>query len=192
MLIAWTILVIELLIFFILKPVVENYELFSLILILINIPFVFYMIAKYQKKIFVILFLGFFIRLMFMFWDVYGKSIFELPHSGGDSERFLATSMEISKNLSLIDGQVYGGLYSKIMGVVFFFGPLDRMVGQYINVLLGITTIVLVWKILKELNLDLKIRIVGLAIITFFPSAIIFSSIFLRESLVSFLVVFSF
>lgn len=192
MLPVWIVYIVELLLFFIFKPYIDNHELFSVILISINIPFVFHMIGKYQKKVFVIMFLGFFIRLFFMFWDIYGKRIFPLPHSGGDSERFLSTAIEISNNLSLLNISIYGGAYSKILGIVYFLGPVNRMIGQYLNVLLGISTVVLIWKVMQKLKLRFKVKMISLTVAAFFPSAIIFSSIFLREALTTFLVVLSF
>src|SRR5699024_6112121 len=103
-----------------------------------------------------------------------------------------SSSLQVSNDMSLLSEQIYGGLYSKVLGIIYFLGPSDRILGQYINVLLGFTVIILVWKILTELRLDKKVKIISLIIMTLFPSGIIFSSIFLRESLISLFVTLSF
>src|SRR5699024_10311646 len=179
MILVWMSLLIELLVFYIFKPFIENEEFFAVLILLINIPFVLYMIGKYHGKFFLILFPAFFIRLLFMFVDIYGKNYITLPHSGGDSEGFLAAGIKISQDLSLMSEEIYGGLYSKILGLIFDLGPADRIIGQYINVLLGITTIVIVWKIFTNVVINDKLKLFSIFILAVFPSAIIFSSILL-------------
>lgn len=182
----------EFLVYFIVSPFILNHELFSILIIMLNIPVVLMVIAKFQKKFAIVLFLGFFIRIVFVLWDIYGRNIFSLPHSGGDTEFFLSTGVKIANNLSLLSETLYGGMYSKLLGILFFVVSEERIIAQYINVLLGLTTIILVLKILKELNISTKIQMLSLILMTFLPHALIFSSILLREALVAFLVTFSF
>src|SRR5699024_8100324 len=137
MLFVWIVFFIELLIYFIFKAFVENHELLSVVLIIFNMSFVLLVIFRYKEKVSLILFLGYFIRLFFMFWDIYAKEIFQLPHSGDDSEGFFSSSLQVSNDMSLLSEQIYGGLYSKVLGIIYFLGPSDRILGQYINVLLG-------------------------------------------------------
>ncbi|MCM3744095.1 hypothetical protein M3193_08060 [Sporosarcina luteola] len=189
---AWIIFLIELLVYHFLKHSIEDQELAAIILIFINIPFVLIAFSRFRVKIIsLFLLLGFSIRMVCMFFDIYGRGIFMLPHSGGDTEGFLMSGLRIANDLSLLFETIYGGVYSKFLGIVFFIGPEDRLIGQYINVLLGITIILIVLKIFSEMDIEGKTKNFSLIIMLFLPHAIIFSSILLRENIIAFLVTIS-
>ncbi len=192
MITPWLVLIIEILLFYPFKHLINDTELLAVVVIFLNIPFVIFLFYRYGKEAFFVFLTGLFLRIIVMFWDIYGRDFFYLPHSGNDSEGFLNSALTISENIFLLNEDIYGGLYSKVLGVIFYFGPADRILVQYINVLLGVTTILLAYKIMTLLNIDKKIKMWLLILMIIFPSSLIFSGILLREAIIAFTVVLSF
>ncbi|MEJ5306933.1 MAG: hypothetical protein WHT27_01365 [candidate division WOR-3 bacterium] len=126
-----------------------------------------------------------------MFWDIYLNEFFNLPNSGADSEMYYYYAVQISNYESFSDFFTRGGLYSFINGVMFIFIGTQRIIGQYLNVMFGLNIIILAFKILDLLDLDDKIKLVPIAIISVFPNSLIMSGIFLRESIITFLATIS-
>ncbi|KSU60393.1 hypothetical protein AS034_16255 [[Bacillus] enclensis] len=192
MLLVWLFFIIELLIVFIFKDVFSQSNIVGLILVILNLPFLIFTLGLFRGKIRLILLLGLFSRMSLMFIDIFAKGVITLPHSGNDTEGFYHHGIAISQNISLLQESIYGGIYSKFLGVLFFIVGDQRIVAQYFNVLVSLSTIMIVYKILKEFNVSDKVKTVCLILITFFPQALIFSSILLREAIITFLVVTSF
>lgn len=190
---AWIILLAEILLISLFNFTLIDIELLSIVAIGIHVIIVFLALAKYKdKELGLIMFLGYSIRLMALFWDIYGRSVYVLPHSGSDTEGFFYFAGMVSNDLSLLSGYVYGKLYTKFLGLLFYFVGPERLIAQYINVLLGLSTIMLVYNIL--LLLDIRTRIIKVSVIclSFFPHSVIFSAILLRENMVIFFMVLSF
>ena len=103
----------------------------------LHVPFLAIGFSKY-KPVANALFVGYFLRFITMLIDLYTR--FPLPHSGGDTERFLATATVISDNLYLLGQGIYGGAYSKLLGMLFSLTGPHRVIGQYLNVILGLPT----------------------------------------------------
>ena len=192
MVLVWLVLLIEILVVALFRSIISDFELISAFIIIINIIFVTIYISRFKKSLLFIIYIGFVMRLFFLFWDVFGRDIFILPGSGGDTEGFYNTGLLISQNINLIDDSIYGGVYSKFLGLLFYLIGPQRIVGQYINVLLGLTIIIIIIKTLKLLEVREKYTILSAALIACFPNAIIFSSILLREAFISCLVLISF
>lgn len=190
--IAWIGFIIELLILTLIKPLNVDLELMTIIIIGINIIFVAIGLYKYNNKLKLLFYLGYIIRILTMFWDIYARDIFSLPNSGGDSEGFLKSAIRISEDITLITKNIYGGGYSKFLGTIFHFTGSERMIGQYINVLLGISIVVIMYKIMTELKLNNRTIYSTISLITFFPNAIIFSGILLRENFIALFTLMSF
>ena len=140
------------------------------------------------------IFLGaFLVRFVFMIWDIYARHIYVLPNSGVDSEMFFQNAVILSRYPQLFTTMegLRGGIYSQINGLLFYFvGPL-RIIGHYINVLLGFSVVYIIYKIL--ILLDIKQNTIKwmLILATFFPNSIIMSAIFLREVFPTFFVALS-
>ena len=160
-------------------------ENIAICIVLINVlfsMFIFYKISKGDKVKFLILFFALIARVFTLFFDLNGRSIMILPNSGADSEGFhakglLFPSIEFTKNP-----------YAFIVGFIYTFLFNSRIIAQYINVLLGLSTIRIIEKILDEFKVAYKVKILILAIIAFIPNYIIMSSILLRESINIFLI----
>lgn len=144
-----------------------------------------------KKKNHIIFLIAYFSRLGSMFWDLFARDIYILPNSGADTENFYQQSLffsENTKNLFSYDGE----LYSKIIGVIFsFIGP-QRIIGQYINVLIGLSIVSILYKIFKELEISEGTSKCVLLIAAILPNSLIMSSIFLREIFPTYFVAASF
>ena len=181
MLLAWIGLLLEILVFTIIRPVVNDYEVVSMCLIGVNAVLVLIGIAMYHKECRVILFFAYLFRMIIMFWDVYAKNIFVFPNSGGDSEGYMISATAIAANFKLVSTTVFGGFYAKFLGILFTFTGSERLIAQYINVLLGLTTVFIVYEILLLLKVEGKVLTRSIALIAFLPNTMIFSGILLRE-----------
>jgi hypothetical protein len=180
-------LIIEGLICFVLRDILPESEKLSLIIIIINSIFIMaYLSTKIKEKgYYKLIVLGYILRLFALLWDIYGRSIYYLPHSGSDTEGFYAQGMLIANNLELF-GTLSMGAYANLLGLFFYLFGDQRILAQFLNTLVGLGILVAVFKILNLLEIEERIKKIILVLITFFPQAIIFSGILLRENLVSF------
>lgn len=182
---AWIGLIVQLLFLILVKPFISDTESAVICLIGINALILLLGIIRYEKGFRELFYSAYVLRVVAMFWDVYGRSIYTLPHSGTDSEDFLHSAILVANDLSLLKGNIYGDIYTKILGVLFYITDPERVIGHYINVLLGVTTIIIVYKILSLLDINKKTMTTAILLVSFFPHGIIFSSILLRENFVS-------
>jgi hypothetical protein len=183
---------IQIIILIFLKQYIGDYETAAIIFISINFIFFTLDIYKYKLKIRNIIFSAYVIRLLAMFWDIYARHIFVFPNSGLDTEAFLSSGLRVYNNMSLLLQPVARGIYSKTIGVFFYTIMPHRLIGQYINVLLGVSIIIIFYKILVMLKINEKTIKYSMIIIAFFPNAIINSAILLRENIIVFFVILSF
>lgn len=133
--------------------------------------------------------IGYVVRCIVMFVDLYGRGYVKLLHSGVDTEAFYRIGLVYGKG----DFNVFGnntprGYYPKLLGVIFNCIGDHRIFAQYINVVLSILTILIFIKILEQMNINENINKMLVWIVSLFPTNIILSSILLRESIILFLV----
>ncbi len=128
-----------------------------------------------NKKICYYMMGSYFIKMMLLFFDIYGKDIYILPNSGYDSEMFYKTAV-IAK---IIETRGYT-LFLKIL--FYAFGD-NRIMFQYVNILFSLGTQILILNIMKQLKIDGKKILISLFLICFLPNNMIISSILLREPL---------
>lgn len=140
------------------------------------------------NRFFISFMLAYITRLIIMFIDI--NKYMNILHSGDDTENFYKTGILISNNLELLQGEVYGGIYSKFIGFIFYIYGIDRVFVQYLNIIIFILIILLMRKIV--LLLQIKNYKFFFYILFFFPHSLIFSSILLREGIISLLVLLSF
>jgi len=114
-----------------------------------------------------------------------------IPHSGEDTENYYKTAMEISGNPSLINSDIYGGFYSKFLGLLFHVYGDDRIFAQFLNIIIAITAILIMIYIFKMLDISYRVQCFLVLLMAFFPHSLIFSSILMRESLISITIVLS-
>ena len=176
---------------FLFKSFVNN-ELISNILVAFNslmiLFFIFIGIKNNTAKF--LLFLYFLLRLVLLYIDFYGKELVNILHSGGDSERFYLWAIDISKDLSMLSEISYTN-YTSFLGILYWIIGDQRLFSQYINVILGIWSIFIFYKILDLFKLKDTNKLFFLALYGLYPQNIIFSSILLREALIQFFFIYS-
>lgn len=148
------------------------------------------LLRKYFEFV-ILIFLSFTIRLFILLIDLYAKNLVTVPHSGDDTENFYATALNISNDMSMLSESIYGGTYSHLLGILVNIYGDDRLFVQYLNILVAMTAILVVVQIFRMMKVPLKIQMILVAVMALFPHSLIFSSILLRESVISLIVVFS-
>lgn len=187
----WFVLIIEIFFVSLFKSSISDYETVGLILVIVHGVTSTFILASSGNKYSTLFIWALIARFVFMLWDLYARNIFILPNSEGDTEFFYEWAKIISEDLSYLNASIRGGLYSKIIGVIFYFtGPM-RILGQYINVLLGLMVVIYIHKVLNLLKVNDNTIKTILIIAAFFPNSLIMSAIFLREILPTFFVVVS-
>ncbi|MCZ2257301.1 hypothetical protein [Sporosarcina sp. G11-34] len=187
-------LAIEGLLFFILKQMFEglntNLYVISTIIVAVNSLLFLVTIGRNSKNKgeYLILFFAYIARLFILYFDIFGRDIFILPNSGYDSEMYNGNAMNFVNG----DGSGRGGFYSIILGYIYMMFGEQRIVAQYFNVILSMYSIFIVKKILEQLMLSTKVRVFVLILFSFIPNYLIMSSILLRESIMIFLLTYSF
>ena len=137
-----------------------------------------------------LIFIFFCLRVFLLYLDYYGKHIGTVLHSGGDSERFYEWGLYISEDLSRMKEISYTK-YTDFLGILYWIIGDQRFFSQFINVILGMWSIFVFYKILDLFKLKDSKKLFFLALYGFFPQNIIFSSILLREALIQFFFVYS-
>lgn len=143
------------------------------------------------SEFFLVIFASFITRVFLLLADLYMTDVFEVPHSGDDTENFYLTGIMISEDLSMLNESVYGGVYSHLLGILFNIYGDDRLFVQYLNILIAITAILIVIRIFRMLEVPHRTQMMLVLVMGFFPHSLIFSGILLRESIISLFVVMS-
>lgn len=176
---------------FLFKSFINN-ELLSNILVTFDSLLIILFIFPGTKKDIVkfLFFLFFLLRIFLLYVDYYGKELVNVFHSGGDSERFYLWGIDISKNLSIMNEISYTR-YTDFLGILYWFIGDQRLFSQFINVILGMWSIFVLYKILDLFNINDSKKLFFLALYGFYPQNIILSSILLREALIQFFFIYS-
>ncbi|GHU75261.1 hypothetical protein AGMMS49992_18860 [Clostridia bacterium] len=140
-----------------------------------------------NRREYQIVIIGYFLRLLLLFWDRELSKIFILPGSGGDSEGFHHVALDLANGFS----GIYGGYYTLIISYIYRLFGAERVVAQYINVLLGMTTVVILYNIMDLLDISYETRVAALAFACLLPNFAIMNSVLLRESIIILLIAFS-
>lgn len=185
------ILFCSLLISFLFKSFINN-ELLSNILVAVNsLLIIIFVFPGIKNDITKFLFFTFFLlRIFLLYLDFYGKELVNVFHSGGDTERFYIWGIEISKDLSMMNEISYTK-YTDFLGILYWIIGDQRLFSQFINVILGMWSIFVFYKILDLFNFEYSKKLFFLALYGLFPQNIIFSSILLREALILFFFIYS-
>lgn len=146
----------------------------------------------FERRMAIVLGLSLILRTGLVFWDLNFSHLFELPNSGADTEGYYTWAVNVAQNPTLIFDEIpYGKGFSKLFGLLFWFiGPL-RVFGQYTNALFGFSILLLLASILKDLPLTEEQRNRILTLSAFLPNSLVLSAIFLRETVVAFLIAVS-
>lgn len=173
--------------------IVYNYVSWIIILIC-SVVFVIETFMKNRDfDIVVPIILGYFARIVFVFWETYFSHIFNLIHSGADSEMYFLTAYHVYRGETVIQGFVHWNNYSRFIGGYFFriFGA-QRILMQYLNALKGITAVFLIKRIAEKYNVSKKVLLVLLWTGLFVPNFMFLNVISIQEALITFLSTLSF
>ena len=132
--------------------------------------------------------IGYIWRLALLFFDLYGKSIYNLPNSGYDSEMYYRNAVAFVAT----GDSGRGEMFSSVVGTIFSFIGTNRLYGQFVVMLTSVVSLCVLAQILcmlDSIDEDVKYRTIG--IIALLPNFAILSSIFLRESLITMLITIS-
>ena len=131
---------------------------------------------------------GYFLRMFLLLFDIYGKSIYQLPNSGADSSDFFRSAQWYA-GVSIKARDM--GAYPRVMGYIFKFIGVNQLYGQFLMLLCSIVAIHLFLAILDLLNIDSLIKKKALLIVCLLPNFAILSVLFLREAIVTMLITIS-
>lgn len=131
------------------------------------------------------------LRTTLVFWDLNFSHIFSLPNSGADSEMFFHYAVVVAEDPSVIFEDSRAGMFSKLFGLLFWVTGVQRAIGQYTNVLLGLSVVLLVEAIMRHLPIENVRYLQILTVVALLPNSVIMSAIFLRESIIAFLIAVS-
>lgn len=187
----WIGLLIEIIILALIKPYVTDFIFLSTMAVSLHVIYTMALLIALKSNYYVIFFGAFLARVSIMLWDLYANHIFRLPNTGHDAIAFYQNALILSEDLTLLSEPIRGGDFTKFHGLlIHWIGP-QQMLGHYINVLLGLTVVFIIYEILILLELRPKIIKIVTAIAAFFPASILMSAIFLREIVITFFVVYS-
>lgn len=176
---------------FLFKSFINNELLSNVLVAFTSLLIIFFIFSsiKYDEAKFLLL-IFFLLRLFLLYIDYYGKELINVFHSGSDTERFYIWGIDISKDLSLMNEISYTK-YTDFLGVLYWIIGDQRLFSQFINLILGMWSIFVFYKILDLFNFEDYKKLFFLALYGLYPQNIIFSSILLREALVQFFFIYS-
>lgn len=174
---------------FLLLTLIKNFDYSYLVLILITINIIntIFILLRSKNEYKFHITISYILRCILMFFDYYGRDIFVLPHSGADTENFYNTGLLYMNSDKIWSENLFGGVYSKLIGITLKSIGDCKLFIQYINIVLAIFTIFIFIKILKNLNINSRLRNILILILCYFPNNMIISSLILRESWIIFL-----
>ena len=130
---------------------------------------------------------GYSFRILLLYFDLCGKRILVLPQSGADSAMFY----DASKNWALYGIESKRGFFVYLMRLLFSFIGVNRLYSQFLLMLFSIGAILVFIHIIEKLNTGEKIKKQAVWILCLLPNFALLSSLFLRESIVTFIITLS-
>ena len=149
-------------------------------------------LEEYRSSLSNMIVIALFIRFLFMLWGVYGKDIYRFPGMGSDGDGFYAWAVQISKDISLLKGRVYGDTYTRLLALLFWATRPSYLLGAYLNYVFSVISISLLYKTICRIDFldDKTIRFATLCN-AFLPNYITTASSLRRESMIMLFVVAS-
>lgn len=140
---------------------------------------------KNTKKINLILFLAFVFRIFLFIWDVNFSDIFRFPDSGLDSAMFEGAAADGYNGLGVGRG---GALAQTAILLIYNFFGVQPLVFRYFNILLSMSALFVIQGALRKLDLSTNTINFTIIIAAFFPYVAMNCTLFLRETIIQFLV----
>ncbi|WP_342388788.1 hypothetical protein [Salinicoccus bachuensis] len=190
MFIIWLVALSYVVMGYLFRDYITDTTLLTVSFIIITSILLFFLLYLKYTKFLILIYAGFLARLGMVLYDLEEKMP-NLPHSGIDSENYYKTAQYISEKMALMNAEMYGGLYTKFLALIFNMYGDDRLFAQFLNVLMALTAILLVIQIFRMLDVPLHIQFVLVGVMSFFPHSLIFSSILVREAIITLMVTLS-
>jgi hypothetical protein len=126
-----------------------------------------------------IIFLGFFFRLTFSFYN----NFYTLPMASDDAIRFHQSAILKLSNLSFLENIIDGWIYTSFLALLYYFFTPSILIASISSCILWLLSSVILNKIFNLLEVSHTNKLIAFAVYIFMPSSIIFTSIPLRESM---------
>ena len=129
-----------------------------------------------------VIMVGFAIRVILVMVDVF---VARLPDAASDDDAFYAASLEIfDSDYSKFSQNIYGGVFSKILSITYFFIGSSRLSAQYLNVLFFAISIAIFAKAMCNFGISKHFSKIGILLLCLMPNTILVNSILRRESII--------
>lgn len=186
MIVIWICLFVEALMLYFWNQFLHCEEIYMFIIALNSIALI-VPVLKMERELRIPFWIAYILRISALILDN-GTSM--LSDMNGDIDGYYTAAVQYYRNLSAEN--LYGGLYSKLLGIVFRFTGPSRLMGAYINVLIGMSTIYVVCKFMKSACVANKIQKYVAYWFAIFPYSIYNSCVVYRETIIAFLFAASF
>lgn len=165
-------------------------EILAIIYIVTNvIIFICYFYKKANdKELFMILVGGLLLRMVALMYD---QNISKLPFNTMDANAFHRFGVETANSLPYILLEYYTGLYSQVLGIIYYiFGPFQFW-GQFLNISFIMLAVLKLMDIADLMKLTLKNKKLMIGIWVLNPVPFLLGNALLREATIYYFVVLS-
>lgn len=177
---------------FVLRDLVtqEIREILILIYILINtlILLGWFIVKSKDKTMFMILAMGFFIRMAALFYD---RNIAVLPFNTTDARKFHQFAVETANALPNVMIKHYTGVYSQVLGIIYYIFGVAQYLGHFLNIVFVMFAATKLIDIADLLKISLKNQKKLLILWLFMPIPFLMSYALLREATIYYFVTLS-
>lgn len=115
-----------------------------------------------------------------------------IMYTGGDADGFNLIGEKIASNIILLKENMYGGFYTKILGILYYLIGTNRLFAENINILYAMGIFYNVFLIINQCDVknNLKKNLLEI-ILVFLPHGILLSASLLREMIIGLFVILS-
>ena len=136
--------------------------------------------SNYREPIRTSIIMGYLLRVFLVFFDIYGRGLYQLPNSGADSEWFYRQGVLLTQGMNTSENS-----FIRIVSLMIRIFGNSRLLLQFLLMLTSIVTILCIDECFRMIGLDDNKRRSAITVIAMLPNYAILCSIFLRESLVA-------
>ena len=160
----------------------------SLLIVLFSVSFIVSVqLGRTTRQYSMQILIGYSIRILLLYFDLFGTGIYRLPQSGADSAMFYRTSTE----LVLYGKTNRSSGFITFMYKVFCLIGINRLYGQFLLLLFSIAAIIIFVSNIDKLKISKEAMRRSVWLICLLPNFALLSSIFLRESIITLLLTIS-
>lgn len=131
---------------------------------------------------------AFLLRLIVCVLDIYAIEYIDIPFTGGDSVGYFAVAQEYYQGKT---GRFYT-YYPYVINAIFQVAGLNRFAAQFVNILCWCVCVFIIQKSCGLLEIKGWIRMLTVAIYSFMPVNLIYTSSLMREAIPGFAILYLF